>query len=360
MKTLILSILLISLNLSAVEWEAFELHKGSRCNTAIAIDFDEDGKCEIVYHTAKKLFLVSHDGSQKRKIAEGVNLIHSAAGDIDGDGDIDYIGGLRGVIWVETPKNIWKDEWKVHLISDELKGTHAVETIDMDGDGKVDVVANSFSAEGKYPSSICWFKNLGNNKWQTYPIADKDAFGGSHYFKIFNLNGKKALCAGAKGGAFPNGNYYALYKAGDSVSAPWNKSILLTDQEGATNIYPADYDGDGKIDYAIANGHGVGIKMISGKDNNLSVIDPEMECPHCLDAGDLDNDGDLDLVTCGYKSGEVAWYENLGSLKFKKHSIKTNQKAYDIRLVDIDGDGLKDILVAGQGSNNVIWFKQKK
>lgn len=351
---------LISINLYAIEWQAFEVHKGARCNTAIAIDFDKDGKCEIVYHTAGKLYLVSSDGKQKREIAKNVHFIHSAAGDIDGDGDTDYIGGLKGIAWVECPKDIWKDEWPVHVISNELSGTHAVETIDMEKDGKIDVVANAFNPDGKYPSSICWFKNLGKNKWETYPIADKDAVGGSHYFKIFDLNGKKAMCAGAKGGKFPNGNYFALYEAGESITKPWKKSLLLTDQEGATNIFPADYDKDGNIDFAAANGHGTGIKMISGKDKSVSVIDADIECPHCLDAGDLDNDGDIDLVSCGYQSSEVAWYENLGGLKFKKHLIKTNQKAYDIRLTDIDGDGLKDILVAGQGSNNVIWFKQKK
>ena len=360
MKSLVLFFTFSTFSLFAIEWQPIEVHKGSRSNTAIAIDFDKDGKCEIVYHCAKKLHLVSHDGTQKRVIAENVHYIHSAAGDIDGDGDIDYVGGLKGVALLECPKDIWKDEWKLHLISDELNGTHAVETSDMDNDGKVDVVANSFNPTGKYPSSICWFKSLGDGKWETYPIADKDAIGGSHYFKIFDLNGKRALCAGAKGGAFANGNYYALYQAGDSLTKPWKKSLLLTDQEGATNIYPADYNGDGSIDYAVANGHGVGIKMISGKNKKVSLIDPDMECPHCLDAGDLDNDGDLDLITCGYQSSELAWYENLGSLKFKKHSIQTNQKSYDIRLVDIDGDGLKDILVAGHGSNNVIWFKQKK
>jgi len=360
MKVLTLITFLLSLNLYSIEWVANEVYKGKPSTTAIAIDFDKDGKCEIVYYSAQKLYLVSNDGKQRRTIAEKVKFIHSAAGDMDGDGDIDYVGGLIGVGWLECPKDIWKDEWKLHWVSQELNGTHAVETIDMDNDGKMDVVANSFNPLGKYPHSICWFKNLGDGKWETYPIANKDAIGGSHYFKIFDLDGKKAMCAGAKGGKFPNGNYYALYKAEDSIYKPWKKSLLLSNQEGATNIFPADYDKDGKIDYAVANGHGIGVKLISGKDKSVSVIDPKMECPHCLDAGDLDGDGDIDLVTCGYQSKEVAWYENIGSGKFKKHSIKTDQAAYDIRLIDIDGDGLKDILVAGQRSNNVIWFKQKK
>ena len=354
--TILLFFMLCSL--SAENWQPIEVYKGKRSNTAIAADFDNDRQNEIIYFTQKKLFLVSIDGKKRRELASGVNVIHSAVADLDNDGDLDYIGGLGRVIWLESPKDIWNGEWKLHVISDELRGTHAVEAIDMDGDGKMDVVANSFQPEGKYPNSICWFKNLGEGKWLTLPLADKTAMGGSHYFKIFELNGKRALCAAAKGKPFNMGNYFALYKAGKSIEEPWTKELLLRDQEGATNIYPADYDQDGTIDYIAANGHGIGLKIISGKDKSITDLDTEMECPHTLDVADIDGDGDLDVASCGYKSSVVAWYENQGGLKFKKHIIQTEQKAYDLRIVDVDRDGVLDILLGGQGSNNIIWFKQ--
>jgi len=351
---------LFSLGIVAADWQPVEVFKGQRSNTAIAADFDGDGQNEIIYSSMNKLFLVSIDGKRTRELASNVKVIHSAIADLDNDGDVDYIGGLEHVIWLDTPKDIWKDEWKLKIVSDELKGTHAVEAIDMDKDGKMDVVANSFKGEGKYPFSICWFKNLGDGKFETYPLADRDAFGGSHYFKIFDLDGKRALCAAAKGNQFINGNYFALYKEDKTLQSPWSKSYLLENQSGATNIIPADFDKDGTIDYVTSNGHGIGLKIIHGKDQAIIELDTEMESPHSLDVSDIDGDGDLDIATCGYASAVVAWYENNGAMKFKKHIIKTEQKAYDLRISDFDGDGLKDILLGGQGSKNVIWFKQVK
>ena len=188
MKFFIISLIFMS-STYAVEWQANEVYKGKRSNTAIAADFDKDGSVEIIFSAGNDMFLVSADGEKIITIAKKVRPIHSATADIDGDGDVDYIGGLGDLFWLETPEDIWKGKWNFHLISNELKGTHAVETLDMDNDGKVDVIANSFKNEGNYPNSICWFKNLGNNKWHVFKIADKNAQGGSHYFKIFNLDG---------------------------------------------------------------------------------------------------------------------------------------------------------------------------
>lgn len=87
-------------------------------------------------------------------------------------------------------------------------------------------------------------------------------------------------------------------------------------------------------------------------------IDSEIVGPHCLVTVDLDDDGDLDIATCGKEpDGKAVWYANDGNGSFVRHEVGSNQGAYDIRAVDMDGDYDLDLLIAGHASKNVVWFE---
>ena len=86
-------------------------------------------------------------------------------------------------------------------------------------------------------------------------------------------------------------------------------------------------------------------------------INTELLSSHCLQAGDIDGDGDIDAATCAYISRKAAWFENDGKGSFTTHIIHDDQAAYDIRLVDMDGDRDLDALIAGQQSKNVVWYE---
>ena len=172
-------------------------------------------------------------------------------------------------------------------------------------------------------------------------------------------DGWKEIAVGAKGMPFADGNWFAFWKnpGKEKVDRPWQKVILAENQTAATNILPADVNGDGKVDWVASRGHGVGVLWFENPSWKIHNIDTEIEFPHSLTVADFDADGDLDAATCGYGSERVMWYENDGKGNFTHHVIDTHQQSYDLRSVDMDGDGDQDLLNAGRGTNNVVWYE---
>jgi hypothetical protein len=66
-----------------------------------------------------------------------------------------------------------------------------------------------------------------------------------------------------------------------------------------------------------------------------------------LDAGDLDADGEIDLVTCEHKGPDLRlqWWRNKGAGNFALHEIDRGKEGHlGARLFDLDGDGDLDIV----------------
>jgi hypothetical protein len=287
--------------------------------------------------------------------------------DVDGDGDQDFIGSNNTVFWLECPAKPLGGPWEYHTIDDEILGTHCLITGDVNLDGRIDLIANSGRTAEKtsIPNSLTWLEIPTNphtaKGWVRHVFARGDAPGASHYtgFGDVNGDGRPDISCAAKGGdAFPGGQWFAWWEQPKDPTQAWEKHLLAVNQPGATNIMPADLNGDGHTDYFATRGHGQGVLWFKGPKFKPVEIDPEIIFPHSLDLGDLDNDGDLDAVTSSKDPVDVtAWYENNGRGKFTRRVIASKQGSYDTRAIDMDNDGDKDILIAGHTSNNVVWLE---
>ena len=375
LKLLFVQLLILSTAHAATvkgNWKKHIVWEGQRNNVAVAADFTGDGKVDVISSSGGKTRLFVAPKWKQIIIGDDKDhtFIHGETFDVDGDGDADFIGaryqpGL--IVWFEQPnKNATAGPWKARIAEDEIIGIHGVLKADVNGDGKLDLIANSGQARGKFPNSAVWLEVPKNprtaKRWTRHIFADRDAPGLSHYLGAGDLNGDGRLdiTLAAKGGPQDksnSGQWFAWWEAGKDATKPFKKHRLPGKHLGATNIMPADVNGDGKLDIIASRGHGVGLIWYENPKWKIHDINTDLMSPHCLQVGDIDGDGDIDAATCAYLSRKAAWFENDGKGKFTTHIIGTDQAAYDIRLVDMDADGDLDILIAGQQSKNVVWYE---
>ena len=345
------------------QWTKHVVAVDFRSNTAVAADFTGDGQVDIIANESlkKQDVLFAAPGFKPLVIGKGHAPIHSAVLDMDGDGDLDFVGAdySPGILyWLERPAHPLTEPWPMHILSNELNGIHGLAVGDLNHDGKPDLVANSALPEGAHKESMVWFEGP---KWTMHVIADMDAGGLSHYPGIGDANkdGRMDVAMGAKAG-----NWFAWWEQPKDFNRPWIKHLISDKEEGATAMIPLDVNRDGKPDLLAARGHGKGLVWYEGPNWKAHVIDAMHEFPHSMGVADLDGDRDVDVVACSavYDKSpmrRLAWYENDGKGNFKPHIIAEDQASYDLRLVDMNGDGKLDIVVAGQESRNIVWYENQ-
>ena len=73
---------------------------------------------------------------------------------------------------------------------------------------------------------------------------------------------------------------------------------------------------------------------------------------------DVDNDGDIDLCSASVDDDTIAWYENDGASppSWTKHTVTTSADgANSVFAIDVDNDGDIDLLSASHADDTVAW-----
>ena len=128
-----------------------------------------------------------------------------------------------------------------------------------------------------------------------------------------------------------------------------------------------DFDGDGDVDFFIAEDNGTFepefyLYTNDGVGNfektNISQINNGMAGHFFIALEDFDGDGDLDILGAdGYEFMTVVLYENLGGLQFETHTIHDANWTSDKQNIlnsygDLDNDGDIDIVIVTTDSNS--------
>ena len=183
-------------------WTKHIIHEGAQTMTAVAGDFTGDGLPDVIADSANKTRLFVAPDWQEVILDDHPDVqsyIHSESFDVDGDGDLDYIGARYNpglIVWLEQPRLGASERWLGRLIDDSIHGIHGLIQGDVDGDGKTDLLATSAQPKPPYPESLAWFRVPAEpreaERWKPRIFADRDAPGLTHYLGVGDVDHQRS------------------------------------------------------------------------------------------------------------------------------------------------------------------------
>ena len=121
-----------------------------------------------------------------------------------------------------------------------------------------------------------------------------------------------------------------------------------------------DLDGDGDLDLIIPNsGSGTIVLLLNNGDGSFFQRTLNSSGgPWSGATSDLDGDGDLDLVITKYTTNRIAIFINDGDANFDpRPEISVGINPHLVVVGDLDGNGTMDLAVTNDGSNSVTILK---
>lgn len=187
--------------------------------------------------------------------------------DMNDDGKLDIVVvDTERVIWFENPA------WKMHtLIEGQTKKDNvSLTSADIDGDGKLDfaLAADWRPSDTRTSGTIQWLARgkSAEDPWMVHPIGVEPT---THRIRFADLDGdgREELVVvplfgrGTSGPDFAEAPLRILaYKIPtDPVKGPWVPEVINEELHVAHNFYPTDLDHDGKLDILVASFEGVSL-----------------------------------------------------------------------------------------------------
>ena len=292
------------------------------------VDYDNDGDLDlsIIGESFLNFFglmvLYKYDSStgftrDENFVAEDIILDYGEAdwGDYDNDGDLDFVVAGYNQLTSENISTVYKNNGSgvfteviaIKIVLRKDRRDLFVKWVDIDNDGDLDIFYNGFNSAA--------------------------------YSYVYLNNGDDSFA-----------------DASLSFNTLYNSSNLnLAIDEGEIDLI--DINGDGYVDVSGTGGIVIGFPFsgisFNSKDNQFTDSGNSLTymLGSSLEWGDLDADGDPDLVLMGFDSGnsvlKTEIYLNDGTGTLSLHSTLDGYRRGDIALGDIDNDGDLDLVISG-------------
>ncbi len=328
-------------------------------------DLDRDGQLDLVYREDAMTQIWFNEGSSWTEVAlnhtdhEGMEL-----GDLDMDGDLDVV--LNG-FWFATPNTpaacrvagnytqaTIDSQWFTQSY-DWTDNSCKVSVGDLDGDGTNDVIL-SHSEKAGY--AVTWYKRNGAS-WTPHAIANIDY---AHNLQAYDadLDGDVDILTGG----MPQSNQKGLrLYLNDGTGTNW--TLFPIQSDGSYSAELGDIDNDGDLDIVgIVNWDGAPSYIYRSNAGGppsldfwqyLEIADQHLQT-FGLAAYDVDGDGDLDLP-----SGPYVYRNPGGSMTGAWTRTSFNGAGHVFLATNVDGDDRADLLTqlenAGANRIDLYWVE---
>ncbi len=348
---------------------------GVEYSAVVLGDIDNDSDVDMIISGTdgttytSKIYQNNGSGSFTEIHAGSLQAVSRGAlvlGDIDNDGDLDLIlSGSRfddiwyyfSIIYQNDGAGSFTEINPATLIG---VGECALSLGDIDEDGDPDLILSGYN--GLLPVRI-----YENNGTGSFAIVDNLAWSyraSSSLGDIDNDGDLDLILTGCVNGPDQFTKIYQNDGTGSFVEI--NPGTLTGVSSGSTAF--GDLDDDGDLDMILTGRYSDGpvshyVAEIYENDGSGSFTEINAGTLTGVNSssvalGDIDNDGDLDLVLTGYSSGSAynsKIYRNNGSGAFTEIGAGTLTEVAkgSIAFGDIDGDGDLDLIHTGAGSSRV-------
>lgn len=325
-------------------------------------------------------------------IHDGYTYIYGvAAGDLDGDGDVDLTSadafGHDSLYWFQNDGTGRFTKFFIQRDDPERLERHALGDVDADGDLDVVIVKNLYG-------DLIWFRNNGTPQdgrlWQRVVVTQGMPY--AYDVALGDLDGDGDLDAAASG--WRGAHFFWFENTGWPGRRGWPRHRIDRNVSGPDKVpsrtrtmRTGDFDGDGDLDLlGTAQDAGLIVWYENRPTTAAAASGPRSKPPpvvwtrHVVDdrtrypthghPADMDGDGDLDILMAMGMNGDpgdrnthqIAWYENNGTPHagaWRKHLIRDGfQDAFEVVAGDLDGDGDLDAAATSwRFPGRVAWFR---
>jgi len=224
----------------------------------------------------------------------------------------------------------------------------AIATDDLDGDGRPDIAVSDylnparilFNDASLQFTRVVTLKTTAEMVDSGHGVAIADFNGDKRLdlFLVYNEGRPSRLLFGDGKGGFTD--------SGRAIGAPGLNG---------TSVRVADVDADGDVDAFVTYYQERARLYLNDGKGSFTVSDQALD--NAVTLGDLDGDGDVDLLSLapGGAGPASIWLNTKGRFSQQERTIDVGQDVAVIGLVDVDGDGDFDLVAVARSASSTLW-----